>query len=235
MPLLELNGVTKTYGPVGSGREIRVLDGLDLTLNAGQSLAVVGPSGCGKSTLLNLVGGLDRPSSGSIRLDGTDLAHRSEPELADLRNRRIGFVFQQHHLLPQCTLLENVLLPTLPRRLSAAGRRDAARRAVALLDRVGLADRRDHRPGQLSGGEAQRAAVVRALINDPALLLADEPTGALDEASAEMLGALLASLNRTAGVTLILVTHSVPLARRMASVRPLEHGRLQPPAATARD
>ncbi len=227
--LLELEGVTKTYGPVGTGAEVRVLDGLDLALQAGEALAIVGPSGCGKSTLLNLVGGLDRPTAGTVRVDGEDLARLSEPALAAIRNRRIGFVFQQHHLLPQCTLLENVLIPTLPLRGSASDRRAAAGRAAALLERVGLADRQDHRPGQLSGGEAQRAAVVRALINRPALLLADEPTGSLDGDSAEALGDLLADLNRSEGVALILVTHSLDLARRIARVRRLDHGRLGPP------
>ena len=224
MPLLELDQVVKQYGSAAGVAGARVLDGVCLTMQAGESLAVVGPSGCGKSTLLHIAGALDRPTSGSVRLEGVELGRLPEEALAAIRNRKIGFVFQQHHLLPQCTLLENVLIPTLASRRGGAERRQDAERAVALLDRVGLAARRQHRPGQISGGERQRAAVVRALILRPALLLADEPTGSLDRESARTLGDLLAELNRTEGIALIVVTHSMELARRMGSVRPLDKG-----------
>jgi lipoprotein-releasing system ATP-binding protein len=212
--MLELSGVTKTYEAEGGGAGTEVLRGVDLSLATGESLAIVGASGCGKSTLLNIIGTLDRPTRGSVRLDGQDLSLLDDTALAALRNRRIGFVFQLHHLLPQCNVLENVLVPTLAG--DQSGRREAAEeRALRLLARVGLADRLAHRPGQLSGGERQRVAVVRALINEPALLLADEPTGALDRASAEMLADLLVELNREEGVSLIVVTHAPSLAARM--------------------
>ena len=226
MALLELDDVCKQYGETGDPASVRVLDRISLTLDAGESLAVVGPSGCGKSTLLNLVGALDIPTSGAVRFDSRDLGAMDENARADLRARAIGFVFQQHLLLPQCTVLENVLVPTLPLRRSAAERREDAARARALLERVGLSARLDHRPGRLSGGESQRAAVVRALINRPRLLLADEPTGSLDEKSANALGDLLVALNRDEGVALLVVTHSRELAGRLAAVARLEHGRL---------
>jgi len=226
MPLLELKAVGKTYGAIDSPAAVRVLDGIDLRVEAGDALAVVGPSGCGKSTLLNIMGGLDRPSSGAVIFDGRELATLTDVDLAQFRNRAIGFVFQQHHLLPQCTVLENVLIPTLAERQSRAAQRAATERAEALLARVGLADRRHHRPGRLSGGESQRVAVVRALINEPRLLLADEPTGSLDQASAHALGDLLTELRADAGLTLVMVTHSRALAARMGSVHTLENGRL---------
>jgi ABC-type lipoprotein export system ATPase subunit len=225
-PVLELKAVCKEYDAPDSPTPLRVLDGIGLRVDAGESLAVVGPSGCGKSTLLNIIGGLDRPTSGTVTLEGRDLVGLSEDALADLRNSLIGFVFQQHHLLPQCTVLENVLLPTLAARRSRAQRQADAARAETLLERVGLADRRNHRPGQLSGGESQRAAVVRALINRPRLLLADEPTGSLDHASARALGDLLVALNRAEGVALVVVTHSLELAGRMGAGYALADGRM---------
>lgn len=228
VPLLELDAVCKRYGASDTPTAINVLAGISLTLEAGQSLAVVGPSGSGKSTLLNLIGALDRPTSGSVILDGEPLERLSEEQLAGIRNRKIGFVFQQHHLLPQCTVLENVLIPTLAVRRNREERRADIERALALLDRVGLIARRDHRPGRLSGGEMQRAAVVRALIHRPRLLLADEPTGSLDQKSAQALGDLLAELNRTETIALMAVTHSRKLARRMECVYSLENGRLTP-------
>ena len=215
--LLELLDVSKTY-PAPAGTEARpVLDGVSLSVRAGESLAIVGPSGCGKSTLLNIVGTLDRPSAGRVLLGGEDLSEMDDAALAAVRSRQIGFVFQLHQLLPQCTILENVLLPTLA---VADGRDGEQSEATArrLLDRVGLSHRLSYRPGQLSGGERQRAAVVRALINAPRLLLADEPTGSLDHASADSLGGLLVDLNRDEGVTLIVVTHSMELAHRMGRV-----------------
>ena len=221
-PLLELRAVTKRYGEGATA--VEVLGGVDLVLARGESLAVLGPSGCGKSTLLNCIGTLDRPTSGEVRLDGADWQRFAPAEIARMRAHRIGFVFQLHHLLPQCTVWENVLLSTLAD--PTAPDPEAPERAARLLERVGLSARRNHRPGELSGGERQRAAVVRALINRPALLLADEPTGSLDEASAESLGDLLAGLNREEGVTLIVATHSPALAARMARTGRLHEGRL---------
>jgi lipoprotein-releasing system ATP-binding protein len=229
-PLLQLEGVTKVYaGPDGQG-PVAVLSDIQLELAAGESLAIVGPSGCGKSTLLNLLGALDRPSTGRVRLDGRDLATLNDVALATVRNRRIGFVFQSHFLLPQCSVLENVLVPTLA---SSDGslRAQAPQRARQLLERVGLGARLGHRPGELSGGERQRVAVVRALINQPGLLLADEPTGALDRASAAALGDLLLELNREQGVALVVVTHALDLARRLGRVLELRDGRLSPKGA----
>jgi ABC-type lipoprotein export system ATPase subunit len=224
-PLLQLESVTKFYEGAGGTSPVPVLQDLSLDLGAGESLAIVGPSGCGKSTLLNLMGTLDRPSRGAVRLDGQDLAGLDDRQLAAVRNRRIGFVFQSHFLLPQCTVLENVLVPTLASS-DAALRTSAPQRARQLLNRVGLLARLTHRPGQLSGGERQRVAVVRALINRPALLLADEPTGALDRSSASALGDLLLELNREQQVALVVVTHAPDLARRMNRVLELRDGRL---------
>lgn len=224
-PQLKLTGVTKRYRGQVSG-EAPVLDGVDLEVSRGESVAILGPSGCGKTTLLNIIGTLDRPDGGEVRLEGQDLARLKARELAGVRNRQIGFVFQMHHLLPQCTVLENVLVPTLA--TTNEGLRDAApERARRLLERVGLGARLRYRPGQLSGGERQRVAVVRALINEPQLLLADEPTGALDRASSVTLAQLLGDLNQEMGVTLIVVTHSLDLARRMQRVLELRDGRLR--------
>jgi ABC-type lipoprotein export system ATPase subunit len=220
--LLELDAVTKRYdSPDGEGPE--VLRGVSLRLGEGESLAIVGPSGSGKSTLLNIIGALDRPTSGRVLLEGSDLGPLGDAALADIRGRRIGFIFQLHHLLPQCTVLENVLVPALA---AGGATREAEARARALLDRVGLGERLSYRPGRLSGGERQRAAVVRAMVNRPALLLADEPTGQLDRASARALAALLADLNRDERVTLITVTHSMELASTMGRVMELRDGLL---------
>jgi lipoprotein-releasing system ATP-binding protein len=224
-PLLSLQQVMKEYGASGDAGALTVLGGITFDLQAGESLAVVGPSGSGKSTLLNLIGTLDLPSSGTLTLDGQDLSRLDELQLARVRNRQIGFIFQSHHLLPHCTVLENVLVPTLAA-TDRAIREGAGERARRLLEKVGLGDRSSHRPGQLSGGERQRVAVVRALINQPKLVLADEPTGALDRASALTLGDLLVRLNREDGVTLIVVTHALELARRMGRVLELRDGRL---------
>ena len=222
-PFLELRNISKSYP--GGGGGVDVLRNVNLLVSRGESLAILGPSGCGKSTLLNLAGSLDRPTAGEVWLEGQNLQSLDERALARVRNRRIGFIFQLHHLLPQCTVLENVLLPTLADPGAQPGR-EAASRAEHLLERVGLAHRRHHRPGQLSGGERQRVAVVRALINAPPLVLADEPTGALDRAAAESLGELLAGLNRETGVTLLVATHSPELARRMGRVLQIRDGAL---------
>jgi ABC-type lipoprotein export system ATPase subunit len=224
-PFLKLEDVSKSYDSVRDGLPVRVLDGINVTIQQGESAAISGPSGCGKSTLLNIIGTLDEPTRGRVLLRDLDLAGLGELQLAAVRNRQIGFIFQAHHLLPQCTVLENVLVPTLASSESVQ-RKSAPERARRLLIRVGLGGRLDHRPGQLSGGERQRVAVVRALINQPELLLADEPTGALDRAAAEELARLLIELNREERVTLILVTHAPDLAARMKRVFQLQDGRL---------
>ena len=223
-PLLQLKNVYREFTAAEGGVPLRVLRGLSMEVAHGESIAVVGPSGCGKSTLLNLIGTLDQPTDGVIAFDGRDLIALNDDELALLRNREMGFIFQSHHLLPQCTVMENVLIPTL-----AHGRAtdDDEERARRLLDRVGLGERLSHRPGQLSGGERQRVAVVRALINEPQLLLADEPTGALDQSTADNLGQLLLELNEEENVTLITVTHSEKLATRMARTLELKDGQLK--------
>ncbi len=225
--MLRLAHVTKRYPDAGSAEDAPVLNDLDLEVRRGERVAILGPSGCGKTTLLNLIGTLDRPDAGTIRLEGRELTTLPPKELAEVRNRRIGFIFQLHHLLPQCTVLENVLLPTLACRNEVL-RDGAPERARRLLKRVGLEQRMRHRPGQLSGGERQRAAVVRALINEPPLLLADEPTGALDRASAEQLARLLIELNQELGLTLITVTHSLELAHQMGRILELRDGTLHP-------
>lgn len=221
--MVELVNVTKTYGDPGDPGSVSVLKGITLNIEQGRSIVFVGPSGCGKSTLLNIIGGLDHATSGQVLFDGRDLAGLNDRDLARIRSREIGFVFQLHHLLPQCTVLENVLVPTLAGR-DGASRGTARERAEALLARVGLADRILHRPGELSGGQRQRVAVARALINRPKLLLADEPTGSLDEESSRSIAELLAELNRDEGVTLVVVTHSRELASRIGYVMELSGG-----------
>lgn len=219
--LLELRHVSKAYpGAV----PVSVLSGADLRVARGESLAILGPSGSGKSTVLNLLGTLDHPDSGHVNFDGREVGGLDARELARVRNRSIGFIFQNHHLLPQCTALENVLLPALAGGSASSAAAEA--RARQLLDRVGMGARMDHLPGQLSGGERQRTAVVRALINQPLLVLADEPTGALDRVSAENLGRLLVELNRKDGVALVVVTHSVELAQQMGRIVELRDGKL---------
>jgi lipoprotein-releasing system ATP-binding protein len=230
--LLRLTSVTKRYDAPGKAGALVVLNDISLDLTRGESLAIVGPSGSGKSTLLQIIGTLDRPTSGSVSLNGQDLSALDDQQVADVRNLQIGFVFQSHYLLPQCTVLENVLVPTLATQ-EAAARDGASARAERLLKRVGLGARMSHRPGELSGGERQRVAVVRALINRPPLLLADEPTGSLDQTSARDLGQLLLELNHEEGVSLIIVTHARELAQRMARVLELKEGRLVPAAAGA--
>ncbi|MBI5384269.1 MAG: ABC transporter ATP-binding protein [Verrucomicrobia bacterium] len=224
-PLLRLERVFKDYVAAEGAAPLSVLRDITLEVARGGSFAITGPSGCGKSTLLNIIGTLDQPTSGKVLLEDRDLSGLDEAELAALRNRQIGFIFQAHHLLPHCTVWENVLVPTLAGRPLETSE-CPEHRAERLLKRVGLDGRLHHRPSQLSGGERQRVAVVRALINQPPLLLADEPTGALDRASAEALGQLLVDLNREEGVTLIVVTHALDLARRMGRVMELRDGRL---------
>ena len=221
IPTLVVEQLTKNYStPDG---ELSILRGIDLSMNRGESLAITGPSGSGKSTLLYLLGSLDVPSSGKVALDGQNPFGLSDAEQARFRNQKIGFIFQDHHLLPQCNVLENVLIPMLAGRGADA---TAETRARELLQRVGLAERLSHFPAQLSGGERQRVAVCRALINGPALLLADEPTGNLDHATAESVGSLLLDLNREQNTLLICVTHSLELANRFPRHCVLNDGRL---------
>lgn len=222
---LELEHISKHYGIPKESSYVPILKDISLKVEIGDSIAVIGPSGSGKSTLLNIIGTLDRPSNGSIFLDGQNLSELTDRELAKVRNQEIGFVFQQHHLLPQCTVMENVLIPTLAE-AAAKQENNIHERAVDLLEYVGLKDRMDARPGQLSGGECQRTAVVRALINRPKLLLADEPTGSLDHVSAENLIQLLIDLNKEQNITLIMVTHALNMANRMKKQFELLDGKL---------
>ena len=219
--VLRLENVYKQYESEDCS-PVKVLKNISLTVKRGNSIAIVGPSGCGKSTLLNILGSLDSPTSGNIQLDGQELANLSEPELATVRNQKIGFIFQSHHLLPQCSVLENVLVPTLAEKGKASF--DAIERAKQLLERSGLEHRLTHRPSQLSGGECQRVAVVRALINQPSLILVDEPTGALDYSNAEAMTELLVKLNLEDQATLIVVTHSSELAAKMGATYKLQNG-----------
>ena len=217
--LLKLENISKSYS-----KERMILDQLSLEINAGERVAIVGPSGSGKTTLLNLIGTLDRPDSGKMIFDGQDLSAMNDNELAQFRNRKIGFVFQMHHLLPQLSLWENVLLPTLTD--PALQGKETEDRAKRLIERVGLSGVVSQKPSELSGGECQRTAVVRALINRPALLLADEPTGALDQKSSGNLTDLLIELNKEEGVALVVVTHSMEVAKKMDRIYRLENGRL---------
>lgn len=210
---------------IGTTR-VDVLRGVTFELAVGEALAITGPSGSGKSTLLHLIGTLDRPSSGSIEIGGSDPYALPEPELARFRNDNVGFVFQDHHLLPQYSVLENVLVPTLA---FPGGRNGAGSRARELLDGVGLGHRLDHRPAELSGGEKQRVAVARALINRPGLLLCDEPTGSLDRGSADAVSDLLFELHLAESNVLVVVTHSLDLARRFKRHFELREGRCSEP------
>jgi len=224
--LLELKNIEKKYSTLSGKAHVTVLNNISLQVEQGEAIAVVGPSGSGKSTLLNIIGALDKPTSGSVNFDGKNLAAMSEDELADIRNMEIGFIFQLHHLLPQCTVLENVLIPTIPQK-KKKNNEEFRNRAKKLLGKVGLENHFDYFPARLSGGEQQRVAVVRALINQPRLVLADEPTGSLDQASADNLGQMLMDLNKSENVTLIVVTHSLVLAKRMDTVYNLQNGRLE--------
>jgi lipoprotein-releasing system ATP-binding protein len=225
---LQVDRLCKDY-PTRTG-PLTILRDISLEVQRGEAVAVMGPSGSGKSTFLHLLGTLDRPTSGTVRLEGTEPFALPERLLADFRNQHIGFVFQDHHLLPQCSVLENVLIPTL------VGRDDPAavqKRARQLLDRVGLSSRLDHRPAELSGGERQRVAVARALIHKPVLLLADEPTGNLDRTSARMVGQLLLELHAEESTILIVVTHSPELADTFPRTLVMDDGRLQAPSKSA--
>jgi len=224
-PILIVDQLTKGY-PTAGGQTLSVLEDLDLTVERGEFVAITGESGCGKSTLLQVLGVLDRPDSGRVMIEGTDVFEGDDETLSRLRNERIGFVFQFHHLLPEFTALENVMMPAL-----VGGQRpdEARRRATDLLAQVGLADRREHRPGELSGGEKQRVAIMRALMNAPDLVLADEPTGNLDEHTADLLHRELIRISQELGQTVIVVTHNRDFADMAGREMILEHGRLKTP------
>ncbi|GEJ58741.1 ABC transporter ATP-binding protein [Anaeromyxobacter diazotrophicus] len=234
MPMLEVRGLVKTYlmAPEHAGRpprRVEVLRGVDLDILPGEMVALTGPSGSGKSTFLNVLGALDVPTAGEVRFEGEAIFGRDEAGLAAFRNEAVGFIFQSHHLLPEFTALENATMPALIRR---APRAEARRAALEMLDLVGLGDRTDHRPGELSGGEQQRVALARALCLKPRLLLADEPTGNLDPATAEGIHRLLADLNARLGITMVIVTHNEQLADALPRRLRLSAGRIvQGPAA----
>lgn len=220
---LHVKNLFKSY-PTRAG-ELPILRGVDLELADGEALAILGPSGSGKSTLLHILGALDRPTSGEYRLGDLEPFRFNDQQLAHFRNRNVGFVFQEHHLLPQCSAMENVLVPTLAAQGVNLGELEA--RAKTLLDRVGLSERLEHRPAELSGGERQRVAVARSLILKPTLLLADEPTGNLDRKTASLIGELLLDLQRQEKTMLIVVTHSLELARVLPRQLEMNDGKLE--------
>lgn len=223
--IIELENIFKAYYNNAGSPQRSVIDGISLKIQNKDSIAIVGPSGCGKSTLLNLIGTLDKVSSGTIRIDNEDITKLKDVKLAEIRNQKIGFVFQLHHLLPQLNLLENVLLPTLIIKDKKI-RNSAQSRAMDLLKKLGLDEKIKQFPGQLSGGECQRTAVVRALINEPEIILADEPTGSLDQESAEQIGNLLSYIHQEQNVGMVIVTHSIVLASKMNVLYKLQNGKL---------
>jgi len=227
-PLLSVRGLVKTYlmppeKPGATPRRVEVLRGLDLDIAPGEMVGLTGPSGSGKSTFLNVIGALDHPTAGEVRFEGEDVFGRDAAGLALFRNETVGFIFQSHHLLPEFSALENAMMPGLIRRLP---RNEARQAAQEMLSRVGLADRMEHKPGELSGGEQQRVALARALCLKPRLLLADEPTGNLDPATAEGIHRLLSDLNATLGITMVIVTHNERLAEALPRRLRLGAGRL---------
>jgi len=220
-PIITIQGLTKTF--TKDGVRVEVLRGIDLVVPRGESLAIVGASGAGKSTLLNILGTLDRPTSGMIHINGLDIFAGDDRTQAQFRNRTIGFVFQLHNLMPEFTALENVMLPAL---IGGLGRAEAKRRATTILTELGLAQRFHHRSGELSGGEQQRVAVGRAIVMHPQIILADEPTGNLDRETGNKIEDVLIELNRKQQITLILVTHNPRLAERMSRTIGLEDGKI---------
>jgi lipoprotein-releasing system ATP-binding protein len=221
-PLVSVAGVRKTFHHLG--RPLEVLRGIDLEIGAGEVIAIVGPSGAGKSTLLHCIGTLDLPTAGAITITGRDVTQLEGAQVAALRNRAIGFVFQFHHLLPEFTALENVQMPGL---IAGQSRKETEGRARALLGEVGLAERATHRPGELSGGEQQRVALARALFLEPAILLADEPTGNLDSATSEAIHDLFFDINGRRGTTIVVVTHNTVFAERMPRIVRMRDGRVE--------
>ncbi|MDG2154370.1 MAG: lipoprotein-releasing ABC transporter ATP-binding protein LolD [Gammaproteobacteria bacterium] len=221
--VLRCNNLSRSFSD--AGQELEVLSNVSLEIKAGESLAIIGRSGAGKTTLLQLLGGLDLPDEGTVEVAGKDLAKLSNKERGVLRNEALGFVYQFHHLLPEFTALENVAMPLLMRRDPVS---KSIASATKVLGRVGLQDRLTHRPGELSGGERQRAAVARALVTQPAVILADEPTGNLDEQTGETVFELMLELNQESGASLIVVTHDLDLAARMDRIVELDQGQLKP-------
>ena len=221
-PILLTSGVKKSY-PSAGGRQLEVLKGIDFVMRRGEIVAIVGPSGVGKSTFLHIVGALDRPTSGTVETDGERIFDLSDKDLAAFRNRAIGFVFQFHHLLPEFSAVENVMMPAL---IAGIDQKRAREHAMQLLASMGLAQRWSHRPSELSGGEQQRVAVARALMNDPKLILADEPSGNLDREAADGLHKLLWELSRKDGRTIIVVTHNMQLAKLADRIIRLQDGKI---------
>jgi lipoprotein-releasing system ATP-binding protein len=219
--LVEIKDLKKTFQHMG--KELEVLRGIDLELDEREVVAIVGPSGAGKSTFLHILGTLDLPTSGSVKIAGVDITSLSSGDLADLRNERVGFVFQFHHLLPEFNALENVMMPGM---IAGRPRKDLEIRASKLLDEVGLGSRATHRPGELSGGEQQRVALARALLMEPKLLLADEPTGNLDSATSKSIHDLFFEINQRHGTTIVIVTHNNELAQSMPRIVTLKDGKL---------
>jgi len=220
-PIVSTSALSKSFDQ--GGTRLTVLDGINLAIKAGECVGLVGPSGAGKSTLLHILGTLDRPTSGTVEFEGIDVFSKNDGELAQFRSRRVGFVFQFHHLLPEFTALENA---SIPGRIAGMARDEATRKAAALLDAVGLGSRMSHRPSELSGGEQQRVALARALVCEPGLVLADEPTGNLDARTGRAIHDLLVELNHTKGVTLLVATHNSELAGRMDRIISIEDGRI---------
>lgn len=221
-PIIEMHGIVKTYN-IGKENELEILHGIDLTVYPGEFVAIVGESGSGKSTLMNIIGVLDKPTSGSYFLDGIDVQKASRDEMSEVRNKKIGFVFQNFNLIGRTTAQKNVELPML---YAGASRQVRAKRAKELLEMVGMGDRRNHQPNELSGGQKQRVAIARSLINDPAILLADEPTGALDSETSRHVMDIFHQLHREQGKTIVLITHSQELAAECPRIITLRDGRI---------